>query len=202
MVVGLRPEEAAMETRELFHRTVLRWQEIVRGVGDGQWAEPTPCEGWDVRALLNHVCGEGLWAVPLFNGSTIEEVGDRFDGDVLGGVPRDAALGAARAADAVAAERVVPGARVHLSYGEEDAGEYAMQLAADHLVHGWDLAAATGQDRAMDPELVAAVAAWFADREAIYRSAGAVGPRGSATGDPQAELLAAFGRASDWAPTV
>ena len=188
-----------METSELFHRTVLRWQEIVSGVGEGQWAAPTPCEGWDVRALVNHVCGEGLWAVPLFEGATLEEVGDRFDGDVLADDPKAAALQAARAADAVAAQRLQPGVRVHLSYGEEDAGEYAMQLAADHLVHGWDLAAATGQERSMDPELVAAVAGWFADREEMYRSGGAVGPRADAAGDPQAELLAAFGRRADWA---
>jgi hypothetical protein len=46
----------------------------------------------------------------------------------------------------------------------------------------------------MDPELVADVAAWFADREELYRAGGAIGPRTEAGGDPQAELLAAFGR--------
>lgn len=189
-----------MEANELFHRSVLRWQEIVQGVGPAQWAAPTPCAEWDVTALVNHVCGEDLWAVPLFEGATIEEVGDRFEGDLLGPAPADAALAAASAADAVVAERLRPGARVHLSYGEEDAGEYAMQLAADHLVHGWDLAVATEQDRRLDPELVAAVAAWFAGREEMYRSGNAVGPRVPASGDPQAELLAAFGRAAAWTP--
>lgn len=201
MVVGLRPEEATMETHELFHRTVGRWQEIVRGVGESQWGAPTPCEGWDVTALVNHVCGEGLWAVPLFQGATIEEVGDRFDGDLLGDDPAGTTLDAARAADDAVAEHLRPGARVHLSYGEEDAGEYAMQLAADHLVHGWDLAAATGQERTLDPALVAAVAGWFADREEMYRAGNAIGPRVPAAGDPQAELLAAFGRAADWTPS-
>lgn len=189
-----------MDSRELFHRTVGRWQEIVQSVGEGQWGAPTPCEGWDVAALVNHVCGEGLWAVPLFEGATIEEVGDRFDGDLLGDDPAESALRAARAADRAAADRLRPGARVHLSYGEEDAGEYAMQLAADHLVHGWDLAAATEQDRTLDPALVAAVADWFAGREEMYRAGNAVGPRVPADGDPQAELLAAFGRAADWTP--
>lgn len=189
-----------METGELFHRTVLRWQEVVRGVGEDSWDAPTPCEGWDARALVNHVCGEGLWAVPLFAGATIEEVGDRFEGDLLGDDPRAVALDAAREADAAVAEGVRAGARVHLSYGEEDAGEYAMQLAADHLVHGWDLAAATGQDRRLDHDLVAAVAEWFAGREEMYRSGGAVGPRVPTDGDAQDQLLAAFGRRADWTP--
>lgn len=192
-----------METTELFHRTVLRWQEIVHGVGEAQWGASTPCDGWDVRTLVNHVCGEDLWAVRLFAGATLAEVGDQFDGDVLGDDPVTAALAAARAADVAATDHLLPGARVHLSYGEEDAGEYALQLSADHLVHGWDLAAATGQERGMDPDLVAAVAAWFADREGMYRSGGAVGPRVSDTGDAQdaqTALLAAFGRSAHWEP--
>lgn len=73
-----------------------------------------------------------------------------------------------------------------------------MQLTADHLVHGWDLAAATGMNRIMDPELVAAVSEWFAPQEEMWREAGAVGPRGKDGGDPQSDLLAAFGRDPNW----
>jgi hypothetical protein len=87
---------------------------------------------------------------------------------------------------------------VHLSYGDEDPAEYVHQLSADHLIHGWDLAAATGQDRTLDPELVAEVATWFADREELYRHAGILGPRLEGGGDPQSDLLAAAGRAADW----
>ena len=57
------------------------------------------------------------------------------------------------------------GGTVHLSYGEEQMAEYVHQLAADHLVHAWDLAVATGGDTRLDPHLVAEVAAWFAERE-------------------------------------
>ena len=98
-------------------------------------------------------------------------------------------------------DEIVPGGgHVQLSYGEEDMGEYVRQLCADHLIHGWDLAAATGGDTSMAPELVAEVGGWFAEREAMYRSGGAVGPRQSGAGDPQSELLAAFGRAEQWGP--
>ena len=60
------------------------------------------------------------------------------------------------------------------------------------------LAAATGQDRDLDPEVVQHVAAWFEGREEMYRSAGAVGPRTVAADDPQSRLLAAFGRDPSW----
>src|SRR6478735_4345512 len=48
--------------------------------------------------------------------------------------------------------------------------------------------------------MVAAVAGWFAEREEAYRSGGAVGPRGVARGGAQGDLLASFGRDSDWGP--
>jgi hypothetical protein len=59
--------------------------------------------------------------------------------------------------------------------------ENVRQLCADHLIHGWDLAAAGG-DTSMDPELVAEVGAWFVQREGLYRGSGAIGPRASDCG--------------------
>jgi hypothetical protein len=88
---------------------------------------------------------------------------------------------------------------VHLSYGDEQTSEYVWQLAADHLVHGWHLAAATGGDTRLDPHLVSEVANCFANREELYRSAGVVGPRTASAGDDaQTALLAAFGRRGHW----
>ena len=91
------------------------------------------------------------------------------------------------------------GGIVHLSYGDEDIAEYVHQLAADHLIHAWDVAAATGGDTVLDPELVAAVATWFADREQLYRGAGVIGERfESGSDDPSDRLIAAFGRDPRW----
>lgn len=186
-----------MEIDELYPRTVTLWTRLVQGLRDPDWSAPTPCTDWSVRELVNHVVGEDRWTGPLLAGRTIAEVGDSLDGDLLGEDPVAAALAAAHEATAAAAssER----ATVHLSYGEEASGEYLHQLAADHLVHGWDLAVATGGDTRLDPELVSAVAAWFAEREELYRSAGAIGPRAAGGGDPQSDLLAGFGRDARWA---
>jgi uncharacterized protein (TIGR03086 family) len=184
-----------MTAPDLFRRTAQSWADRLLALpADVDWDAPTPCADWSVRDLVNHVAGEGLWAVPLLEGRTIEEVGDRFEGDVLGEDPVAAALEAVAGAVAADTDR----ATVHLSYGEEDTGEYLHQLAADHLVHGWDLAVATGGDPTLDPDLVAEVGAWFADREELYRSAGVIGPRADGGGDPQADLLAGFGRDPSW----
>lgn len=187
-----------MDLNTLYHRTVECWASLVNSVAKDQWDDPTPCQEWTVRDLVNHVVGEDRWTVPLMEGRTIEQVGTRFEGDLLGADPIASALEAAKEAVSVVAERLPQGGKVHLSYGDEDPAEYIRQLAADHLVHGWDLAAAIGGDTRMEPHLVTAVAAWFADREEIYRAAGAIGPRGPLTGDAQADLLAAFGRRAQW----
>jgi uncharacterized protein (TIGR03086 family) len=189
-----------MDVNTLYHRTVECWADRVNAVREDQWEDPTPCTEWTVRDLVNHVAGEDLWTVPLMQGSRIEEVGDRFAGDVLGERPCPAALDAAKEAVSVVAERLPRGERVHLSYGEENPDEYVRQLAADHLIHAWDLAAAIGGDTRLDPHLVTEVTRWFDGPEELMRSAGIIGPRASSTGEPQADLLARFGRDADWGP--
>jgi ketosteroid isomerase-like protein len=93
---------------------------------------------------------------------------------------------------------------VHLSFGDVPGSEYAMQLFADHLVHGWDLAVALGRPAALDPDDAAAALAWFAEREDAYRAAGMIGPRVPAPADADAgtRLLAAFGRTASDPVTV
>jgi uncharacterized protein (TIGR03086 family) len=189
-----------MDLMSAHRKSVEDWLARVSAVGDEQWDKPTPCSEWNVRVLVNHVVGEDRWTVPLVEGKTIGEVGSDLDGDLLGDDPISAARAAGDAAIAIVGEKLPVGGKVHLSYGDEDLDEYIRQLLADHVIHAWDLAAATGGDESLDPELVAEVAAWFADREGMYRSGGAVGPRPETTStDPQAVLLAASGRNSDWA---
>jgi len=182
----------------LYHRTVESWADRVNAVKDDQWDDPTPCRGWSVRDLANHVTYENLWTVPLMEGATIEEVGTRFDGDVLGADPVGSALSAAREAIASVARSLPAGGTVHLSFGETPKEEYVRQLAADNLIHGWDLAAATRGDTRIDPHLVAEVARWFSDREDLYRGGGAIAARQAMDGDAQHDLLAAFGRDGHW----
>ena len=54
------------------------------GISPEQLDGSTPCDDYDVRGLLNHIVSGNLWVEPLVAGKTIDEVGDRYDGDVLG----------------------------------------------------------------------------------------------------------------------
>lgn len=181
---------------DLYRDSVQALSNRVAQVAPDQWDAATPCAAWNVRELVNHIVGEQLWSVPLFAGATLAEVGDRFDGDLLGADPVKAAAQAGEDAQAAVSE---PGAMeriVHLSFGDTPAEEYVSQLFADHLVHGWDLAVAIGADRTMDDEAVRVCQDWFEQREDMYRGAGIIGPKVDVPADASAQdrLLAAFGR--------
>jgi uncharacterized protein (TIGR03086 family) len=189
-----------VELSTLHRRTVQTWTERVRAVSEDQWDRPTPCSEWTVRDLVNHVVGEDRWTVPLVHRSTIDAVGSSLDGDLLGSSPVETAVESAEEAVVAVDEELPQGGSVHLSYGDEDIGEYIRQLCADHLVHAWDLAAATGGDTSLDPDLVEEVTPWFAEREELYRAGGVIGPHVEAGPDPQSQLLAGFGRSAAWTP--
>ena len=90
--------------------------------------------------------------------------------------------------------------QMHKAYGKERAEEYVMQLATDHLVHAWDLAAAVGAERCLDETAVAEVGAWFQNREVLYRDAGLVAGHITQGDAPQSRLLGGFGRDAAWGP--
>ncbi|MET8150286.1 TIGR03086 family metal-binding protein [Actinoplanes sp. NPDC049668] len=181
-------------TRELYTRAVACFDAVLRAVPGDRWSAPTPCAGWDVRALVDHVVREDRWAAELLAGRTVADVGDRLDGDVLGADPV-AAWGAASAA-AVGAAAAANDEPVALSAGPTPVDEYLRQLAADHAVHAWDLATATGTNLRIEAGLRDAVTSWFAPVRRAYQDQGLVGPR-IPLGEPaeaQARLLAMFGR--------
>jgi uncharacterized protein (TIGR03086 family) len=189
-----------MDVVDLHRRSIEEFEQKVEAVGDDQWSSPTPCSDWDVRTLVNHIVAENLWTPPLMAGKTIAEVGDRFDGDVLGDDPKQMWRDASTAAVTSAAQPGAMERTVHLSFGDVPGSEYALQLFADHVIHGWDLARAIGTSDRIEPDLVDACAKWFASIEDAYRAAGAIGPRPELPfgADEQTTLLAMFGRNADW----
>lgn len=187
---------------ELLRRSVATFDRLVHAIDPAQWGDQTPCSEWDVRALVNHVTNEDLWAAALFGGRTIAEVGDAFDGDVLGDDPvaawEEASVGAL-------AQISEPGAMdrpVDLSRGPTPGRDYAVELFADHVMHSWDLAKAIGADDALDPSIVGPAKVWFATVEDSYRRNGSIAERPSVPdgADDQTLFLAMTGRRRDWTP--
>jgi uncharacterized protein (TIGR03086 family) len=181
---------------ELHAQALDQTGRVVAAIKPDQLRAGTPCDGWDVHALLNHLVAGNLWAAELGAGATIEGVGDRLDGDVLGADP--AASYAASAAAAAATFRR-PGALeapCAVSYGPVPGSVYAGHRFLDVFVHGWDLAVATGQDPCLDPGLLQACREIAEPQVAAFRAAGALGDARPVPPDAtdQQRFLAMLGR--------
>lgn len=160
---------------EAYRRSIEEFGQRVIAIGAADWKKPTPCSEWTVRDLLRHLVYEELWAPPLLAGATIADVGDRFEGDILGDDPQATWKEAAAAAVASAAPEVLD-RTVHLSFGDFPGREYLGQLTADHLIHGWDLARGIGGDERFDPDLVLHVYDFMAPQVDQWQAAGVFAP--------------------------
>jgi uncharacterized protein (TIGR03086 family) len=184
---------------ELHDRCGQHFSALVAGVRSDQWHDGTPCSEWDVRALVHHLLYEQVWVPPLMDGKTMAEIGDRFEGDLMGDDPSTwPALLAAAQFEAQAAI-AQPGAlerTVHLSYADVPGDEYVRQLTADLLIHGWDLAHATGQDESLDLDTVAVILPWAEANAGLLAGSGMFGtPIDTSAGDgADVQLLALLGR--------
>jgi uncharacterized protein (TIGR03086 family) len=163
-------------------------QRIVARIRADQWELPTPCDGVDVRALVNHLVTGNLAFVTLITGT---EPPDR-DADHLGDDPFFAFRASA---DLLAAALRTPGvdARTYaLPFGQVPGSALAGIRITECLGHGWDLARATGQLPDF-PDSVAARGLAEARNQLRSRSPGPFAPEKPVPdGAPVIDQLAAF----------
>ena len=130
-------------TAEQLSQAIDFADQLIAAVQDGQWAGPTPCAGWSVRDLVTHVvAGNSLFAAALRGGQPpAASQGTVMPDAVMLNAYRDSAaelLGEFREPGALDVMVTVPFGTVP--------GVVALHLRiTELLVHGWDLARATGQ---------------------------------------------------------
>lgn len=167
---------------------------LVRGVDD--WDAPTPVAAWRARDVVHHLLE---WFPGFLQGGA---------GVWLGEVSLDDAdLAESWAARSTEVQRLVetPGDAVYRSdlLGAVPLPEAVDRFyTADVVMHGWDLARATGQDDTLPPAFCRqAVAGMEPMAEMLYAS-GQFGPRVPVPddADEQTRLLGLIGRDPDWYP--
>jgi len=121
----------------------------ISGIRPQQATLPTPCRSWDVRELVNHLVHDLQQFTAMAAGGRYE----KDESDVIG----EDWLGAYRAAaDDLLEAWQREGAldrTIHLPFGDVPATWSVGQQVADIVVHGWDIAKATGQPTELDPDL-------------------------------------------------
>lgn len=183
-----------MNLPDVHRRALAATGTIVNNISDDQLSASTPCEDYDVAGLLTHLISGNYWVAPLVEGKTIDEVGDALDGDYGPSAYDDSA----RKADAAFSSDGAMDAPVAVSYGPVPGSVYAGHRFLDVLIHGWDLAKATGQDTSLDPDLVSACWEVITPQMDLLKGSGMFGTELPVAddADPQTKLLAVLGRAS------
>jgi uncharacterized protein (TIGR03086 family) len=123
--------------------------DVIAGIRPEQLDLATPCSEFTVRGVLEHLIGGATMFAAAYRGEIAADPGDIVD--PIAGIR--AALG--DLADSIAA----PGAldrTIRAPFGEVDGESFARFLVLDGLVHGWDMATATGQPYDPPEPLVAA----------------------------------------------
>jgi uncharacterized protein (TIGR03086 family) len=159
-----------------------RFGEAVRAA-DGKWKRPSPCDGWDARAVLEHVIG-------FHDVLLLRPLGLKPDR------PRDDPL-----------------RRWELTYDAlekafeleigPDAVAVLPNVTRDVLVHTWDLARAVGADDRLDAQWCESFYAALPTDPGALRASGMFDPP-VALGDEsdmQSKLLARLGRKPSWQPS-
>ncbi|GHI42229.1 TIGR03086 family metal-binding protein [Streptomyces violascens] len=173
---------------------------IARGVIPGQLAGPTPCGEWDVRALVNHwvlYTSYGLEHRALRKPLPDELAARDFTADA--GWAEQYAAQLDRAVAAWADPAVWEG-EFDLGGTALGAAHIASMVVKEMVVHGWDVARATGQEVRISEESAAFVLKVVEDNAELYRQyqgfANPVGVPPTATIFERA--LAASGRDPHW----
>jgi len=182
-----------------------RLARLVTDIGDDQLGAPTPCRGTTVAGLLVHV--DGLCAAFAAAAAKDPDAGS-------GGAPPDESrLGPdwrARIPDQLAQlaaawqnEKAWTG--MTRAGGQDMPAEVAGTIAIDEVVvHGWDIAAATGRDYICEPELLQA-ACQFVEQAVAQNPNGSPGMFGPPVQVPDNasqldRLIGLTGRDPAWRP--
>jgi uncharacterized protein (TIGR03086 family) len=179
------------EISERYERRASAFIDKVAATAPEQWDAPSPCEDWTARDVVRHV----VETQGVFQGFVGREMGElpSVDDDPEGAVRAATGRTLSDLNDPDRAAETFEGMMGTSSF--EDAVDRF--LAADLVIHGWDLARATGQDDTIHPtdlaEMREAVKAFPAE---AMRGPGAFGPEVEVPDDAsdQDKLLGFLGR--------
>ncbi|MDZ4828141.1 MAG: TIGR03086 family metal-binding protein [Actinomycetota bacterium] len=170
---------------------------VLENVKPDQLDEKTPCESWDVRALINHIVGGANWFAVSTNAGESPENDTTEDTDYAGG---NFVAAFDEASKKAVAAFGAPGAlekQIKAPFGTFPGIAFLGLATTDTFTHGWDLAKATGQSSDLDPQLAEQLLVGAkASIPEQFRGADGVMPFGKAVeisdSAPAADRLAAF----------
>jgi uncharacterized protein (TIGR03086 family) len=179
------------DVSDRYRKNAAAFTERVAAVPPDKWSAQSPCDEWNARDVVRHVVNSS----GLFLGFIGRELppGASVDDNPLGAWENARDTIQQGLDDPAVAQSEYDGAFGKATF-EHGVNRF---LAADLVVHSWDLARATGGDEHLDPEEMRMVRASFEGFDPkMFRSPGAFGPEIEAPpgADEQTKFLAFTGR--------
>lgn len=137
------------EDRSALNVVTAQLSASLKTVRDSDWTRPTPCDDWDVRALVDHIVGGNWFTINILAGTTAEDALASTMADFADGVPTadQAALSMTEQLHAFQQPGIAERTLHHVAGDLE--GRHVLRLRLhDLIVHSWDLA------RSFDPSFV------------------------------------------------
>ena len=159
-----------MDIIELHDQALAATTSIVANVDTTQFTLPSPCGDFDVRALIKHMVDGNYHFVNIARG----EPGDAVPAtdDFIHDDPLTSYEHSARALSAAWNTPGVLEKTVQLPFGAFP-GAFALGIhTVEVIMHGWDLAKATGQPTELAPDLYAVAWAYCKDIDDSFRGPG------------------------------
>jgi uncharacterized protein (TIGR03086 family) len=154
---------------------------VVDQIRDDQWDlvvrdDMTRTPGITLRQIINYHAYDDAWVPDVLAGKTKEEVGDRYDGDLLGDHPKLNFASIAETAVLAVGDFDDPDRVVHLSYGDWPAREYLKHITSFRGLRAHDIAKFIGVDPTLPPDLVQGLWEEIAPSAEEWRKLGVYGP--------------------------
>jgi uncharacterized protein (TIGR03086 family) len=180
------------EILRAIERSVSSTGQVVAGIRVDQWPRETPCAGWTVHDVLNHVVGGmRIFAAQLAGAEPEAE----HEADWLGSDPAAAYAHASQLDLDAWRDPAVMTRTVTISLGALPASFAAVIHLVELLVHGIDLAVATDQLELLDEALCEEVLASLVNMGGVdaYRGPSVFGPEVTTAPDaPAHERLSGY----------
>ncbi|HEU5471371.1 MAG TPA: TIGR03086 family metal-binding protein [Actinophytocola sp.] len=142
-----------MDMQPLMEQAARVNLEVARNVKVDQLALPTPCAGWDVRMLANHLT---FWSAFRSEVAARKQPPPEGDENSVDYVTDDWVTVYERQLNRAVAAWAEPGAWegiTGMAGGQMPAPMIGRMIIGELVLHGWDLARATGQELVCPPEL-------------------------------------------------
>jgi len=193
-----------MDARELFLQSDAALRSVIDRLTLADLDRPVPAE-WSsghrsasatMRDIVARHAYDEAWVPDLLAGRTVDEVGDRWSGDLLGSDPIAAYDALNDAATAAMTDPDLDTAMtIHFSYGDYPFAEGILHPTSYRAFQAWQIARLLGIDFHLSPELIAGLDELIVPTVPTLRAYGAFPPEQTPPegADAETRLLCAVG---------